>query len=222
MGLERNVDVLVQVLQSDEPEEVAVIKVVLIQHLELDSKVTLGVLCDQIVPPKDPMEDGDKTIRERLEALVVAFLAQDTRKPLLAQLQGQRRGAAKQEGALIDTLIKVLGAISPSFLLGTDAFTGSIQILCRGCGEDHRSHPRLPALISTTDGQHGARTNWCSYYSRAPPQRSGRTSPLDGTRRTWSSPACTLSCRTFYTAQKAPRIRRSSCASTVRPLSTGK
>ncbi|KAH9024762.1 hypothetical protein EDB85DRAFT_1986667 [Lactarius pseudohatsudake] len=75
----------------DEPEEVAVIKMILIQHLELDSKVTLGVLCDQIVPPDDPMEDEDKTIRERLEALVVAFLAQDTRKPLLAQLQGQRR-----------------------------------------------------------------------------------------------------------------------------------
>ncbi|KAH9009497.1 hypothetical protein EDB85DRAFT_2057509, partial [Lactarius pseudohatsudake] len=60
--LERNVDVLVQLLQSDEPEEVAVIKMVLIQHLELDSKVTLGILCDQIVPPDDPMEREDKTI----------------------------------------------------------------------------------------------------------------------------------------------------------------
>ncbi|KAH9016721.1 hypothetical protein EDB84DRAFT_1523712, partial [Lactarius hengduanensis] len=91
--LQRNVDVLVQLLQA----EVAVVKMVLIQHLELDSKVTLGVLCDQIVPPEDPMEEEDKTIRERLEALVVAFLAQDTWKPLQAQLQGQRRGAAKQE-----------------------------------------------------------------------------------------------------------------------------
>ncbi|KAH9024850.1 hypothetical protein EDB84DRAFT_1506119 [Lactarius hengduanensis] len=96
----------------DEPEEVAVIKMILIQYLELDSKVTLGVLCDQIVPPDDPMEDEDKTICERLEALVVAFLAQDTRKPLLAQLQGQRRGPAKQEGALIDTLIKAVSKSS--------------------------------------------------------------------------------------------------------------
>ncbi|KAI9437538.1 apoptosis inhibitory protein 5-domain-containing protein [Lactarius indigo] len=106
--LERNVDVLVQLLQSDEPEEVAVVKMALIQHLELDSKVTLGVLCDQIVPPDDPMEDEDKTIRERLRALVVAFLAQDARKPLLAQLQGPGRGAAEQEDALIDTLIKAV------------------------------------------------------------------------------------------------------------------
>ncbi|KAH9024734.1 hypothetical protein EDB85DRAFT_1986153 [Lactarius pseudohatsudake] len=54
--LQRNVDVLVQLLQIDEPEEVAVIKMVLIQHLELNSKVSLGVLCDQIVPPDDLMD----------------------------------------------------------------------------------------------------------------------------------------------------------------------
>ncbi|KAH9168285.1 hypothetical protein EDB89DRAFT_2205368 [Lactarius sanguifluus] len=95
--LQRNVDVLVQLLQSDEPEEVAVIKMVLIQHLELDSKVTLSILCDRIVPLDDPMEDEDKTIREHPEALAVAFLTQDTRKPLLAQLHGQRCGAAEQE-----------------------------------------------------------------------------------------------------------------------------
>ncbi|KAH9168264.1 hypothetical protein EDB89DRAFT_1839527, partial [Lactarius sanguifluus] len=57
-----------------EPEEVVVIKMVLIQHLELDSKVTLGVLCNQIVPSDNPMEDEDKTIHECLEALVVVFL----------------------------------------------------------------------------------------------------------------------------------------------------
>lgn len=129
--LERNVDVLVQLLQSgacphdifnvvfhrfffpaDEPEEVAVVKTALIQHLEFDSKVTLGVLCDQIVPPDDPMEDEDKTIRERLCALVVAFLAEDARQPLLSQLQRPGRGAAEQEEALIDTLIKVRSARS--------------------------------------------------------------------------------------------------------------
>ncbi|KAH9024852.1 hypothetical protein EDB84DRAFT_1506215, partial [Lactarius hengduanensis] len=86
-------------------EEVAVIKM-------LDSKVTLGVLCDQIVPPDDLTEDEDKTIRERPEALVVAFLAQDPRKPLLTQPQGQRRGAADQEDAPIDTLIKAVSKSS--------------------------------------------------------------------------------------------------------------
>ncbi|KAH8995202.1 hypothetical protein EDB86DRAFT_3243661 [Lactarius hatsudake] len=46
------------------------------------------------------------------EALVVAFLAQDPRKPVLAQLQGQRRGAAEQEDAPIDTLIKAVSKSS--------------------------------------------------------------------------------------------------------------
>ncbi|KAH9026561.1 hypothetical protein EDB84DRAFT_1579770 [Lactarius hengduanensis] len=72
---ERNVDVLVQLLQCYRAV-VAVVKMAFIQDLELESKVTLGVLWDQIVPPDDPIEDEDKTIRERLRALVVAFLAQ--------------------------------------------------------------------------------------------------------------------------------------------------
>jgi hypothetical protein len=75
--VERNMDVLVQSLQEvnlcpilmvtflscpDEPGEVAVVKNVLIQHLELDSEVVLGVLCDQIVPPDEPMEEEDRVI----------------------------------------------------------------------------------------------------------------------------------------------------------------
>ncbi|KAN0138268.1 Apoptosis inhibitory protein 5 (API5) domain containing protein [Lactarius tabidus] len=123
--LERNVDVLVQLLQSDEPEEVAVVKTALIQHLEFDSKVTLGVLCDQIVPPDDPMEDEDRTIRERLRALVVAFLAEDARQPLLSQLQRQGRRAADQEDSLIDTLIK---AISKSGAADTTKIIADILV----------------------------------------------------------------------------------------------
>ena len=132
-SVERNVDVLVQLLQSgeflyggegrvlirqhlclpvppslpDEPREVDVVKTALIQHLELDSKVTLGVLCDQIVPPDDPIEDEDKLIRERLRGLVIAFLAEDAREPLLSRLQNQGDSGVEQEHALIDTLLKV-------------------------------------------------------------------------------------------------------------------
>ena len=80
----------------------------LIQHLELDSKVTLGVLCDQIVPPDDPMEEEDRAIRERLRGLVVAFLAEDAREPLLARLRNQGDSGAEQEQELIDTLLKVV------------------------------------------------------------------------------------------------------------------
>ena len=92
---------------TDEPREVAVVKTALIQHLELDSKVTLGVLCDQIVPPDDPVEDEDKLIRERLRRLVIAFLAEEAREPLLSRLRNQGDSGVEQEHALIDTLLKV-------------------------------------------------------------------------------------------------------------------
>ncbi|KAG1827578.1 uncharacterized protein BJ212DRAFT_1294810 [Suillus subaureus] len=45
--------VLVQLLQSDEPEEVPVVKTALCDYLDMDPDVTLGVLCDQTVPPAD-------------------------------------------------------------------------------------------------------------------------------------------------------------------------
>jgi len=62
----------------DEPGEAAVVKTVLIQHVELDSKVTLGVFCNQIVPPDDPMGDEDPA-----------------------------QSCTEQERMLIDTLLKV-------------------------------------------------------------------------------------------------------------------
>jgi len=134
--VERNVDVLVQLLQSgesspdaekctfnpsavpllsypDEPGEVAVVKTALIQHLELDSKVTLGVLCDQLVAPDDPTEEEDRVIRERLRRLVIAFLGEEAREPLLARLRSQGESGREQELALIDTLLKVIGIHRP-------------------------------------------------------------------------------------------------------------
>ncbi|KAG1751281.1 uncharacterized protein EDB91DRAFT_1104437 [Suillus paluster] len=75
--VKRNSDVLVQLLQSDEPEEVVVVKTALCDHLDMDPSVTLGVLCDQIIPPEDPMDEEEQQIRDRLRSLVIAFLKVD-------------------------------------------------------------------------------------------------------------------------------------------------
>ncbi|KAH9170943.1 hypothetical protein EDB89DRAFT_2184858 [Lactarius sanguifluus] len=135
--LERKVDVGAIAVErfADEPEEVAVVKVAL-------------------PTPRAQLQDEDKTIRERLRALVVAFLAQDAWKPLLAQLQGQGHGAAEQEDALIDSLIKAPGTITPSLLLRIDALAGSIQILRSRRGEDI-----LLFLPSFNDGRRMRRGN---------------------------------------------------------------
>ncbi|KAI9571674.1 hypothetical protein HD554DRAFT_2168922 [Boletus coccyginus] len=75
--VKRNTDVLVQLLQSDEPEEVAVVKSALLKHLDMDPPVTLGVLCDQIIPPEEDLDDDERQTRERLRSLVLSFLATD-------------------------------------------------------------------------------------------------------------------------------------------------
>ena len=64
-------------LSIDEPEEVAVVKVALLKHLDMDPPVTLGVLCDQIVPPEEDLDDDERQTRERLRSLVLSFLATD-------------------------------------------------------------------------------------------------------------------------------------------------
>ena len=61
----------------DEPEEVAVVKVALLKHLDMDPPVTLGVLCDQIVPLEEDLDDDERQTRERLRSLVLSFLATD-------------------------------------------------------------------------------------------------------------------------------------------------
>ena len=200
------------------------VKTALIQHLEFDSKVTLGVLCDQIVPPDDPMEDEDRTIRERLCALVVAFLAEDARQPLLAQLQRQGRSAAEQEDALIDTLIKVRGIRSPpTGQTCTDARPRRRypdpprRTRRRSSGTSSSSCPR-----STTDTQRAAGTTSRVSCSRAPARRSGTTSRPGGTPRVSSGPARTSSWRTSCAARRAPRTPRCSCASIAPPRSWGR
>lgn len=60
-----------------ELEEVAVVKGALLKHLDMDPPVTLGVLCDQIVPPEEDLDDDERQTRERLRLLVLSFLATD-------------------------------------------------------------------------------------------------------------------------------------------------
>ena len=136
-------------LLPDAPGEVAVVMTALIQHLELDSEVILSILCHQIIHPGDPMKDGDRAIRERPHGLVVAFLAEDAREPLLAQLRSQDDSDAARSGR--DTgrhaargdarSVIVLSKLSLRTSLG---FPGSVQIRPQGRSKDHEGHHRLP------------------------------------------------------------------------------
>ena len=52
----------------DEPAEVAVVEKQLLEHLDLDPTVTFNVLCDQVVPTDDSLDDEDQAVRDRLRA----------------------------------------------------------------------------------------------------------------------------------------------------------
>lgn len=58
----------------DEPEEVEVVEQQLTEHLDMDARVTLGVLCDQIVPVEEAVDNEDQAIRDRLRSLVLNFM----------------------------------------------------------------------------------------------------------------------------------------------------
>ncbi|KAJ6616684.1 hypothetical protein B0H10DRAFT_2036577 [Mycena sp. CBHHK59/15] len=82
--VKRNTDVLLQLLQSDEPDEVVVVKQALIAHLDLEPRVTLGVLCDQVMPAVEATADAEELyMRDRLRALVLAFLNGEAKRAIV-------------------------------------------------------------------------------------------------------------------------------------------
>ena len=122
--VKRNADVLVQLLQSgeptfflqiiypawllmcvtDEPDEVGVVKKALVEHLDMDPFVTLGVLCDQIVPPEEPTDDEEQQIRDRLRSLVISFLTGEAKRTILRHAS---RPGSDVEDVLVDELLVV-------------------------------------------------------------------------------------------------------------------
>ncbi|KAJ7090917.1 hypothetical protein B0H15DRAFT_249294 [Mycena belliarum] len=108
--VKRNTDVLLQLLQSDEPDEVVVVKQALIAHLNLDPRVTLGVLCDQIMPATDVPADPDELyMRDRLRALVLAFLTGEARQVIVDR---HAVPDSEAEHVLIDGLLTAIPKLS--------------------------------------------------------------------------------------------------------------
>lgn len=56
------------------------VKKALIEHLDMDPRVTLGVLCDQVTPPEELMDEEEQGIRDRLRSLVLSFLTGEAKR----------------------------------------------------------------------------------------------------------------------------------------------
>ncbi|KAJ7678690.1 hypothetical protein B0H17DRAFT_1078073 [Mycena rosella] len=110
--VKRNTDVLLQLLQSDEPDEVVVVKQALIAHLNLDPRVTLGVLCDQIMPALEAPADADELyMRDRLRTLVLAFLTGEAKQVVVERHAVPDSDA---EHVLIDGLLAAIPKLGPT------------------------------------------------------------------------------------------------------------
>lgn len=59
------------------------VKKALTEHLDMDPRVTLGVLCDQIIPPEEPMDEEEQAIRDRLRSLVLSFLTGEAKRAIV-------------------------------------------------------------------------------------------------------------------------------------------
>ncbi|KAF8507479.1 apoptosis inhibitory protein 5-domain-containing protein [Hysterangium stoloniferum] len=100
----RNTDVLVQLLQSEEPTELKQIQESLIAHIGLDPPAAIGVLCDHCSLYSD-LTAEEKDVRERLRKLVVFFIANTARKDIFMHFRGS---TSEAEQVFRDGLLKAI------------------------------------------------------------------------------------------------------------------
>ncbi|KZT10939.1 uncharacterized protein LAESUDRAFT_721349 [Laetiporus sulphureus 93-53] len=126
--VKRNADVLVQLLQSDEPDEVTYVKRALNQHLDMDPATTLGVLCDQIIPMDEPLDEEEQIIRSRLRSLVLSFMTGEAKRAIIDRhtstpgsvaeetlVMGLLKAVEKLTPADVDVIVKEILLALPSF-----------------------------------------------------------------------------------------------------------
>lgn len=92
-------------MSADEPDEVTVVKKALAEHLDMDPKVTLGVLCDQVSSNDEPMDDEEKAMRDRLRSLVVKFISGEAKRAIVERHASQ--AGNEHEQVIVDGLFKV-------------------------------------------------------------------------------------------------------------------
>lgn len=98
---------------SEDAREVAVVKQALVEHLVMDFRITISVLCDQIIPRDDISDEEEVSIRERLRFLVLEFMTKEA-KNTICERQSPPGDAG--ESALYDGLFAVRAPAAKSSL----------------------------------------------------------------------------------------------------------
>lgn len=109
----------------------------------MDPRVTLGVLCDQIAPPDEPMDEEEQGIRDRLRSLVLSFLTGEAKRAIV------ERHALPGSGAEEVLVNSVLGVRELFSVLGSDSrdFLGNTEIKIQRCGNNRQGSPAVIKCI---------------------------------------------------------------------------
>lgn len=99
-------------------------KSALLEHLEMDARITLGVFFDQMAPLDDSMDDEEKDVRDRLRKVVIKFLTEDARKVIVERYAVP---GSEAEETLIDNLLEVCRLLY-AVLTGSSGGSGDPQI----------------------------------------------------------------------------------------------
>jgi hypothetical protein len=103
---------------------VTVVKKALTEHLDMDPKVTLGVLCDQVSPPDESMDDEEQAIRDRLRSLVLSFLTGEAKRAIVER---HAVPSSVAEEVLISSLLAVRESYI-SYACGLPDLAGDTEI----------------------------------------------------------------------------------------------
>ncbi|KAI0088113.1 hypothetical protein BDY19DRAFT_211641 [Irpex rosettiformis] len=145
--VKRNADVLVQLLQSDEPDEVKVVELQLVKHLDMNPTVTLNVLCDQVVPTEEVLDEEEQAVRDRLRSLVIEFMRGRAKQNIIRHATA---GPTDPTVALLfDRVTDFISRLSPS---DSEILVKDIMLSLPGTGSgSERSKQLLLAILEATE-----------------------------------------------------------------------
>jgi hypothetical protein len=112
----------------------------------MDPGVTLGVLCDQIIPPEYTIDEEEQQIRDRLRSLVIAFLKDDAAEAIIRKYT--KTPGTDTENVLVCQLLMVTRCTIPPFRKA-DSSTGYQKAGNTRCRSDHKGLASDDALLYT-------------------------------------------------------------------------
>ena len=74
------------------------------KHLDKNLAVTLNVLCDQIIPPEEDIDEEEQAIRDRLRSLVIEFMTGRAKQNIVRHAEDKEESPDRE---FVDRVMRV-------------------------------------------------------------------------------------------------------------------